>query len=258
MDPQLLADLPRPEGSGRLICLDTVDSTNRYLKALAAQGAAAGTVVLAERQTAGRGRLGRSFHSPQGCGLYLSMLLRPDCTPAEATDLTGMAGVAVCRAIEHAACGVSVGIKWVNDLVWEGRKLGGILTEAGVENGRLTHIVLGVGLNRSRQQFPEELRDKAVSLEDAAGHAPAPELLAAEVIRELDALRTRFPGGAATCLEAYRARCVTLGRAVVFPGGEGIAERIDEHYALVVRRPDGSTATLTSGEVSVRGREGYV
>ena len=117
----------------RLLCLDTIDSTNTEAKRQAMAGAPEGLVVLAEEQTGGRGRLGRSFQSPRGCGLYLTALLRPQLPPIEVVDFTAWVAVAVCDGIQ-AACGVRPRIKWTNDIVLEGKKLCGILTEMGLEN----------------------------------------------------------------------------------------------------------------------------
>ena len=125
---------------------DTVDSTNTVCKSLAAQGAPSGTAVIARRQTAGRGRMGRSFESPEGLGLYLSVLWRPEGTPEDLLPLTPMAAVSAAGAI-HRVTGAPVRIKWPNDLVLEGRKLAGILTEASLSGRGVDHVVIGIGVN---------------------------------------------------------------------------------------------------------------
>ena len=139
----------------RLLCLDTIDSTNTEAKRQAMAGAPEGLVVLAEEQTGGRGRLGRSFQSPRGCGLYLTALLRPQLPPIEVVDFTAWVAVAVCDGIQ-AACGVRPRIKWTNDIVLEGKKLCGILTEMGLENeiNALQYLVTGIGVNVN--QRPED------------------------------------------------------------------------------------------------------
>ena len=242
--------------------LDTVDSTNLVCKRMAAQGAPDGTVVIAERQTAGRGRLGRSFRSAQGLGLYLSVLWRPQTPPEAWMTLPALGAVAACRAIGRV-CGLDVGIKWPNDLVYGGKKLGGILTEA-VLLGSEAAVVLGIGINVHHRaaDFEGEVRDMAASLETVTGRAVSREVLAAALVEELDALRGTALDEPALWLEEYRSRCVTVGREVqVLAGGtarQALALAVDEGYGLQVRYEDGREETVRAGEVSVRGLYGYV
>lgn len=244
-----------------VVCLDSVDSTNNYLKALAQQGAPAGTVVMARAQTAGRGRLGRSFHSPADEGVYLSMLFRPDCSAEAAAQLTAWAAAAMCGAVE-AASGLRPGIKWVNDLVANRRKLAGILTEMAVEgeSGRIQYAVLGIGVNAGQSSFLPELGDIATSLYMETGRQVSRCGLAAEMILALDRLRQDFPQEKSRYLELYRDDCAILGRELSYSsGGESVsavAEGIDEDFGLTVRRADGKTETLRYGELSVRGLYG--
>ena len=144
-----------------LILLDETESTNAYLKQLALQGAEEYTAVLAARQSGGRGRLGRSFFSPEG-GVYLSVLYRPKTAVEEISSFTVLAAVAVCRGIEKY-CGLSCGIKWTNDVEYQGRKLCGILCES-VFRGSEPNVIVGVGLNVNTKDFPEDIRDRAGSL----------------------------------------------------------------------------------------------
>ena len=251
----------------RLICLETVDSTNLRARQLAMAGAADGTVVTADRQTAGRGRLGRDFQSPGGLGIYLTALLRPDLPPERLSPLTAMAGVGVCRAVERV-CGLSPGLKWPNDPVLDGRKLCGILTELSLEGetGRVDHVALGIGVNvlQRPEDFGPEVREMATSLAQALGRPVSRPALAAELIRETDRLYAALRGGALEpYLAEYRRRCVNLGRTVrlLSPGGAAgeTAEAldIDGDFGLVVRAADGRVRTVRSGEVSVRGMYGY-
>ena len=145
------------------------DSTNLALRRLAAEGAVDGTVFWSARQSAGRGRLGRSFASPEG-GLYYSMLLTASDKPERDLLLTPAAGLAVCRALERV-CGVRCGLKWPNDLLFDGRKAVGILTEMTGEMGKIYYIVVGIGINVniSREDFPEEIRDIAAALCEMTG-----------------------------------------------------------------------------------------
>ena len=246
-----------------LLCLDTVDSTNNELKRRA-DTAPDGLAVLAQEQTGGRGRLGRSFVSPAGKGLYLSVLLRPQCVLADAGMLTAWTAVAVCRALERC-CGVRAGIKWPNDIVLEGRKLCGILTELELEaeTAALRHVIVGVGINVSQDaaDFGPEVAPVAISLAQALGQAPRRSQLAAEVLSALDDLYRAFPAQKADYLARYRALCVTAGRAVrVLRPGQvrtGTAEAVNEDFALLVRWDNGEQEALSSGEVSVRGLLGY-
>ncbi len=239
--------------------LPTVGSTNDYAKALAQQGAPAGTVVLAEQQTAGRGRMGRSFQSPMGQGIYLSCLLRPRCAAGELMDLTCLVAVAVCDAME-SVLGFRPGIKWINDLVWDKRKLAGILTEMSLApgSGAVRYCVVGIGINCSqkREDFSPELQDMAISLETILGRAIDRERLVAGLLRELEKLENLTPEGRKVAIGRYRRDCVTIGKAVrVIGAGEsrpGVALDVDETGALVVDF-GGSVERVQSGEVSVRG-----
>jgi len=244
-----------------LRCLEEIDSTNSLLKREALQGAPHLTAVLADRQTAGRGRMGRTFLSPPGRGIYLSVLLRPKLSPEELLGVTGMAAVAVCRAVERAA-GVRPGIKWTNDLVLRGKKLGGILTEL-VLSGEEVSLVIGVGLNVSHQpeDFSPEVAALATSLKQA-GYDVSRPALAAAMIDELFALSEALGGDITPWVEAYRRDCVTLGKPVRLLWTEtqerAQALDIDERFGLMVRRESGEVTTVRTGEVSVRGLYGYV
>lgn len=247
-----------------LVRLDSIDSTNTHLMSLAAEGAGEGLVVMADRQTAGRGRRGRSFQSTGGLGLYLSVLLRPDLPAVDVPELTAWVAVAVCDGIE-AACGKRPRIKWINDLIADGRKLGGILTELALKpDGTLSHAVVGVGINvrHRREDFDPELRDMAISLSQWLGRDVDRDALAQHVIAALDGMYRRFPRHRAEYLSRYRADCVTLGQTVRVLTGDSAtpaaAEGIDDRFRLLVRYEDGSSAALDCGEVSVRGMWDYL
>ena len=249
----------------QLLFLDQVDSTNTEAKRQAARGAAEGLVILSDRQSAGRGRAGRSFHSPAGSGLYLSALLRPPLPLDAVAHFTAWTAVAVCDGIE-AACGVRPRIKWTNDLVLNGKKLCGILTELGVDRttGTLDYLVVGVGINVSQQpgDFPEDIRTIATSLSRELGRPVDRAGLAAEVIRALDRMYARFPADKSAYLEQYRRDCLTVGNPVrlVTPvsSRDAFATGIDSDFRLLVELPDGRTEAVSTGEVSVRGLYGYV
>ena len=262
---QLTAALEGCSVGNRLLCVDSIDSTNTEAKRQAAQGADEGLVILSRHQRAGRGRAGRSFHSPAGLGLYLSALLHPKL-PAEAVvNFTAWTAVAMCDAIE-AACGVRPQIKWTNDLVLGGKKLCGILTELALNQatGALDYLVVGVGINVNHRpaDFPEEIRSIATSLSMELGRPVDYAQLALQVILALDRLYARFPQDKAACLEQYRADCLTVGKQVqlITPSTvrEAVATGIDEDFRLLVKYPDGTAEAVSTGEVSVRGMYGYV
>ena len=237
---------------------DEIDSTNLEAKRLAMTGLSR-CAVIADRQTAGRGRLGRSFYSPPGCGIYTSLLLRPRPDQlADVTLLTTAAGVAVCRALQKAA-GVQAEIKWVNDLYLNG-KICGILTEGvtDFESGMIESIVIGYGVNfRDDAHLPEELRPIVGSVFGAEPPTVTRSALAAAMLAELLPLAEDL--SSRSFLPEYRRRSMLLGREIVFSHAGGrfaaVAERIDDNGGLVVRLPDGSRETLRSGEVSVRTAE---
>lgn len=241
----------------------SIDSTNNEAKKMAQNGAPHGTVLIAGHQSQGRGRMGRSFDSAQGMGIYLSVILRPQCTAQELMHLTCAVGSAMCDAVEQAV-GFRPGIKWINDLVAGGKKLGGILTELSVDpkNELVQYAVVGIGINCSQtpEDFPPEIRDIAVSAQTHAGHAVEKEWLAAAMICALQKMdRLLFSHD---FMEAYRKDCITLGQpVVVLRAGEkryGTALDVDAQGGLVVRFDDGSVQTVNSGEVSVRGMYGYI
>ncbi len=260
----------RPYCTGELIgralrVFETIDSTNSYLKREAAN-LPDGTAAVADCQTGGRGRLGRSFRSAPGEGVYLSVLLHPALPPEEAVNLTAYVAVAVCDGIE-AAAGVRPQIKWTNDIILGGRKICGILTEMGIEgeSGALQYLVTGIGVNANQraEDWPEELREIAGSIRQATGRPVARGRLAACLLNALDEMYARWRAGdRAPYLARYRADCLTVGREVrLLEAGRtlrGRALAIDERFGLVVRLEDGTERTVTSGEVSVRGLYGYL
>ena len=233
---------------------ETLDSSNQTAKQLALAGAPHGTLVLAGQQSAGRGRMGRRFESPAGKGVYLSLVLRVPVPASEALGVTIGASVAVARAV-RALCGLELSIKWVNDLYYQGKKVCGILTEAGssVESGFLDWLVVGIGLNLTTapEDWPDELARTAGSL-FPGGPAPVSRAaLAGAIARELLALCPTFD-----CLDEYRARCFVPGHWVtVCTAAETYAARalaIDDRGALLVEREGGRRVALQHGEVSIR------
>ena len=247
-----------PERMRTVSVFDTVQSTNRVLSELAYDDPKDGQVVIADAQTGGRGRYGRSFYSPEECGIYLSCLFRPETPPSSSIPITAWTAVAVSRAV-GTVCGVQPGIKWVNDLILSGKKFGGILTEMSIEgeSGRIRQIITGIGINvnNSPSSFPDELKNTATSLFAETGSTFSRAELACAVIRELDLLRKAWPDGQTEYLREYRARNITTNHTILLMDGSGrtaSAESIGDDFSLKIRYPDGSAEKLTSGEISIR------
>lgn len=241
-----------------LVYFDDVDSTNNVAKQLAGQGAAEGTVVLADAQGRGRGRLERGFYCPPGKGLWFSVILRPDFLPKEAPKCTLMAAVAVVQAMEELD--VRAGIKWPNDILADGKKLVGILTEMHAEIDRVKDVVIGIGIdvNFQREDFPEDVRDAATSLAMLKGTDVDRTSFLIAVLKRLHALYAIVgKEGFAPVLDAWRAHSVTLGCEVrvLSQAGQasfsGIARDIDEDGALLIDTAEGEKRVL-AGEVSIR------
>lgn len=243
---------------------EELDSTNTRIKAMAKEGAPHGTVLIADRQTGGHGRMGRSFHSPGGVGVYLSILLRPNCSPMELMHLTCATAVAMCDAVEASAF-FRPGIKWTNDLVSGKRKLGGILTELGLTSrGMVDYAIIGIGINCCQQtgDFTPDIRSIAGSLSMVTGKEIDRSKVAAAMMDALHRMSKSLLTDKAAMLESYRKDCITVGQDISLIRGDeirhGHAVDVDEEGALVVRFPDGHTESVSSGEVSVRGMYGYV
>ncbi|MBQ2999141.1 MAG: biotin--[Clostridia bacterium] len=233
-----------------LTLFSEIDSTNSEAKRTALGGGQAPALFLAEAQTAGRGRMGRSFFSPKDTGIYLSLLLKTDASLSDPITATTASAVAVRRAI-LAVTGISTGIKWVNDLYFRGKKVCGILAESFFL-GDERYLIVGVGVNLSTAVFPEELSSVAGSL--LSEPTDLRDALAAEIALRLYRMLTQTePNG---FLEDYRANSIVLGKPITYIQNgifhEGIAEQIDEDGHLLVRHSDGTHALLASGEISLR------
>ncbi len=242
---------------------ETIDSTNTRAKIMAQQGAPHGTVLIAGHQSSGKGRMGRSFSSPAGLGLYLSVILRPGCPAKDLMHLTCAAGVAAANAIAQN-CGLRPGIKWINDLVIQNRKLGGILTEMAVDakTSVVDYAVIGIGINclQTPSDFPPELTDIAISLK-MAGYTPDIARLAADLLQSLHQMSAQLHSKE-EIIRNYKDFCITIGQQIMVLAGEkklyGTALDISEDGALLVRLSNGSVRAVNSGEVSIRGMYGYI
>lgn len=236
-----------------IIKLEETDSTNTQLMAMAKAGAPHGTVVMAKHQTAGKGRLGRTFVSPEGSGLYCSVLIRQGFSMEHIGLITPCAAVAAAKALERIA-GLDAGIKWVNDIIVSGRKICGILTEASLPD----FIVIGIGINlRSvKSTFPDELLDIATSIEDETGRIITAPQMADALLTELSGIVENLHNS--DFLEEYRKRSCIIGREVnVMTGNEtypALVTGIDDSAGLIIRLSTGEERVLRTGEVSVRFR----
>ena len=239
------------------ICYDCLPSTNDLAKELAARGAPQGTVVLAESQTQGRGRMGRHFYSPKGHGLYMSLILRPDAQQNNAGLLTACGAVAAQQAILKLT-GVSVSIKWVNDLYYQNKKLCGILAEGHVsESGTLDSVILGIGINITppKEGYAAEIAGKTISVSEFVPQEPDRLALCAAIVHQWADFYHKLPETG--FLEIYRKASCVLGKTVRFiQNGNmqiGTAVDIDQQARLVVRLSNGEQTTLGTGEISLLG-----
>lgn len=253
----LMARLPKNRVIGRDIRVFTeTTSTNDIVEKLARDGVAEGSVVFAETQTRGRGRMGRQWFSPPGTGLWFSVLLRPRLRPTAVTQLTVVSAVAVVRAIERET-GLHPEIKWPNDILFGQRKAAGILLELGAELDRIRHATLGIGIDVNLQStdMPAELREVATSLRMEAGRPLDRASLATAVLRELDHLYQRLADGDFHEIgDEWMRRCSTLGRRVAIQIGDrrisGRAEALDDEGALLVRTEFGTIERVIGGDVT--------
>jgi BirA family transcriptional regulator, biotin operon repressor / biotin---[acetyl-CoA-carboxylase] ligase len=243
-------------GSRLVIEQETV-STNIDAFRLAEAGAQEGTVVIADRQTSGKGRLGRQWVSPGGVNLYCSVVLRPPLMPYEAPQLTFLSAVAVAKAIEITT-DLKPTIKWPNDILLDGSKVAGLLNEMSAETDRVGFVILGIGvnLNMSQEQFPDDLRHPATSVAIRRGSPVARIRFVAVLLAELDRAYTDFlAGGFKVLREEWERRCNAYGRQVQVDMGssrlEGAFAGIDQDGAMLVRLPDGRQERILSGDVRV-------
>ena len=259
-----LADCLKEAGvlSPAVYCKE-VDSTNNYARQLAEQGAGHGTVVVAETQTAGKGRRGRGWVSPAGSAIYMSCILRPQIEPFKASALTLVAAMAVEKAINEML-DVGAMIKWPNDLIIDDRKICGILTEMSSDMDGIRHVVVGIGINVNQTTFPEEIHQMATSLTLASGKKVRRAALVAAIMNDFRDYYQSFIKTADMSLLAEPYNRVLVNRSkqvsVIEPAGTwtGRALGINDQGELMVEQEDGRVKNILSGEVSVRGVYGYV
>lgn len=242
---------------------DVLDSTNLRAKLDAEKGAPQGALVVADMQTAGRGRRGRSWSSPAGTNAYFTLILKPDFAPDKASMLTLVMAIAVAVGITET-CGVEAAIKWPNDIVIGGKKVCGMLTELSVQQEYIQYVVIGAGVNVGLQDFAPEIAATAACLEQECGRKVSRAELIANIMRAFETyyglfLKTLDFSG---LREIYNGMLVNCGREVrvLDPKGEytGLSKGINNTGELLVELPDGSETEVYAGEVSVRGIYGYV
>ena len=209
--------------------------------------------------------MGRSFNSDAGMGVYLSVLLRPGCKPEQLMHLTCAAAVAACQAVEKAA-GIRPAIKWINDLILNSKKLGGILTELSIDpgSGTVAYAIVGIGINcrQAKEDFPLPLQDIATSLKMATGQDISPALVSAALIDALVQMDRQLLTRQSHIMGTYKENCITLGKEVMLNRADTVqyakAVDLDETGSLLVQFPDETTQWVQSGEASIRGLYGYV
>ena len=235
----------------------TVSSTNEVAKNLALSGAKHGTVVISEEQTAGKGRLGRSFYSPANTGIYMSIILRPNLTAMDSVLITTSSSVAICDAI-HKVTGIESQIKWINDIFINNKKVGGILTEASTnfESGTIDYLILGIGINfnKPKDNFPYELKEIASSIYTDNCNGINRNMLCAEIINNILYMIPKIKKY--DFISEYKKRSLILNEEITYTiagiSSKGKAIDINKDGSLVVRHDDGSLKILNSGEVSIR------
>lgn len=235
--------------------LDTTTSTQEEIRVWAEQGASEGALVIAEEQQLGRGRQGRKWISPPGKGIWMSLLLKPNLPLADASRLTLLSAVAVCRALRQVT-GINVGIKWPNDLLVDGKKVCGILVESVGEDGKIRYCVVGIGIdvNLDQSDYPDELLQVASSLKLEGKQSYDRAQIIGAVFKEMELLMKCFmEEGFSTIANLWEALSVTLGRTITVRTSQGeivgVAEELDHSGALKLRKSDGGIEIVYSGEI---------
>jgi BirA family transcriptional regulator, biotin operon repressor / biotin---[acetyl-CoA-carboxylase] ligase len=240
---------------------DRIDSTNTKARELAASGCPKGMLVLADEQTSGKGRLGRRWHSPPGTGIYASFVIRPDLHPSQAPQITAVAALAVLRALKTMT-GMDAKIKWPNDIVAGDRKLAGIMTEMSADMDRINWIVAGIGINVNNAEFPPEIAMQSTSVRLLTGNTFSRVQVLLTMCHELEDLLNQLENDFRPILEEYAGSSAVMDKPVVIQLHDtkinGIVKGFDTDGALILETEDGQRKRIVSGEVSLRGMNGYV
>jgi BirA family biotin operon repressor/biotin-[acetyl-CoA-carboxylase] ligase len=239
-----------------ILFYETVDSTNTVAQDLA-EKTPEGTVILADSQKKGRGRLGRHWLSPGGINVYMSIIFMPHVEPKDTTLITLMAAVACALALRRVT-GIPITIKWPNDLMASGKKIGGILTEMKTTGTRVISVVVGIGINVNGESdtFPEEIRGTATSVRNETGKSFSRETIIAEILNEINRLYPFIESNTRDeLLSEWRNLTSTLGKQVKVVAGQetfsGYAESIDDEGLLVLRLPSGELRSISSGDLTI-------
>lgn len=248
----------------QIVCFEQTDSTNTQGKILVQNGAEHGTLIIADQQTAGKGRLGRTWVSPSGESIYMTLILKPDISVENVSMLTLVAAMAVVKAVEQLQITTDCMIKWPNDIVVNKKKVCGILTEMTTEQNQIQSVLIGIGINANTTEFAEEIREIATSFYKETGCQVNRETLIAEVMNQFEKYYDIFSRtqDMSALADDYNGKLVHFGQMVYLNDGNERkcvkALGIDERGALLVEDEQGSTQAVISGEISIRGIYGYV
>jgi len=262
-EQEILEGLKTKECGKNIIYYDVIDSTNRQAKIVAMDGACHGTIVVAEQQQKGKGRRGKCWSSPYGEGIWISMILRSNIEPSSASMITLVAGLAVCNVVKEITT-LDAKIKWPNDIVVNGKKVSGILTEISTEISKIDYLVVGIGLNVNTVEFDEEISSIATSLKNEANKSFSRKQLLQNILFEFERLYEIFlkTEDLTELIEDYKKCSINIGKYVkVISGNDvlvGKVENIDKEGQLVIITDNNERHVIISGEVSVRGLYGYV
>ena len=250
---------------GKTICyFDQIGSTNKKAKEIAAAGDGHGTVVISEEQTEGRGRLGRNWSSPKRKGIWMSILVRPDIIPTDATKMTQITAASIYKALSDMK--IETQIKWPNDIILNEKKVCGILTEMSSEMMQINYMVIGIGINvnQNQEDIPDDIREKATSLKIETGKDVDRKELVGRILNHFEYFYDDFVirGDISEALEICTDKSILIGKKIRVIRKQETLEReaigLTEEGELVVKDEHGNTSVVVSGEVSVRGEHGYV
>ncbi|MGB3367087.1 MAG: biotin--[acetyl-CoA-carboxylase] ligase [Acidaminobacteraceae bacterium] len=262
-DQELNLELADSMYHNKIHYFEEISSTSTYAKEIATKGCEGGTLIISELQVEGRGRLGRNWESPKGSGIWMSLVLKPDLAPTKASKITQIAAAAVVIAVNNIYK-LEAKIKWPNDIVINGKKICGILTEMNAELNHINYIVVGIGVNVNTENFPIDLEDKATSIFNITSEKSNRIPLIVEILKIFEELYVKYleEYDFTEVLEINRKYSATIGRDVVVTRRndvlKGFAYDLNDEGELLIRKEDEKIETVYYGEVSVRGINGYI